>query len=96
VECHSGQTTLEGQAQNISVSGILIRTPTPFPDDEEITLRFTLPGSSHRIECCGRVAHAVPQAFMGVEFVDLPEDVLDRIEKYIASAATDLQARVKR
>jgi hypothetical protein len=75
---------------------MLIRTLTPFAEDEEIILRFTLPGSSDRIECRARVAHAVPDAFMGVEFVDLPEDVLERVEEYIATAATDLQARLKR
>ena len=96
VECRSGRVTLEGLAENISTSGILIRTPTPFPDDEEITLRFTLPGSSDKIECRARVAHAVPDAFMGVEFVDLPEDLLERIEEYAATAATALQARIKK
>jgi len=86
--------TLEARAENVSVSGILIRTPTPFPDDEAITLRFALPGSEHRIECRARVAHAVADAFMGVEFVDLPTDSLDRIEQYIA-AAPALQAKIK-
>ncbi|MBF8305181.1 MAG: hypothetical protein HW398_369, partial [Acidobacteria bacterium] len=38
----------------------------------------------------------VPDAFMGVEFVDLPEDLLERIEEYAATAATALQARIKK
>ena len=96
VECRAGRATLEGLAQNISSSGLLIRTPTPFAEDEEITLRFTIPGSSDRIECRARVAHSVPDAFMGVEFVDLPEDLLARIEEYAATALTDVQARIKR
>jgi hypothetical protein len=75
---------------------MLIRTATPFAEDEEITLRFTLPGSSDRIECRARVAHSVPDAFMGVEFVALPEDLLERIEEYAATAVTDLQARLKK
>ena len=95
VECRAGRVTLEGLAQNISTSGMLIRTATPFAEDEEITLRFTLPGSSDRIECRARVAHAVPDAFMGVEFVDLPEDLLDRIEEYAATAAAGQQPKIK-
>ena len=96
IECRAGQATLVGHGENISTSGVLIRTPTPFGEDEEITLRFTIPGSSDRIECRARVAHAVPDAFMGVEFVDPPEDLLERIEDYATTAATDIQARIKR
>ncbi|MGH9785432.1 MAG: PilZ domain-containing protein [Terriglobia bacterium] len=96
IECRSDQATLEGRGENISVSGLLIRTPTPFAEDEEITLRFTLPGSSDRIECRARVAHSVPDSFMGVEFVDLPDALLERIEEYIATAATDIHARIKK
>ena len=95
IGCRSGQVTLEGRAENISISGVLIRTATPFADDEEIAISFSLPASSHRIECRARVAHAVADAFMGVEFVNLPQDLLDRIEEYIA-AAPALQAKIKR
>ena len=96
VECRAGGVTLEGHGENISTSGMLIRTATPFAEDEEITLRFTIPGSSDSIECRARVAHSVPDAFMGVEFVDLPENLLERIEEYATTAATDFQARIKR
>ena len=74
---------------------MLIRTLTPFAEDEKIILRFTLPGSSDRIECRARVAHAVPDAFMGVEFVDLPQDLFERIEEYAATAATGLPPKIK-
>lgn len=94
VECRSGQVTLEAQGQNISASGMLIRTATSFAEDEEITLRFSLPGFSDSIECRARVAHAVAGAFMGVEFVDLPTDLLDRIEQYV-SATPAPQAKIK-
>ena len=85
IECQAGQTTLQARAENVSVSGLLIRSETPFPEDEEITIRFSLPASSEVIQCRARVAHTVPDAFMGVEFLDLPQDSLDRIEKYIAA-----------
>lgn len=92
IECRSGQTTIEARAENVSISGLLIRTETSFPEDEEITIRFSLPGSDHPIQCRARVAHVVPDAFMGVEFLDLPPESLDRIEKYLA-AAPALQAK---
>lgn len=94
VECRSGPVSVEARAENVSTSGMLIRTLTSFAEDEEITLRFSLPGFSDRIECRARVAHAVADAFMGVEFVDLPTDLLDRIEQYV-SATPALQAKIK-
>jgi len=95
IECRSGAVTLDARAENVSISGILIRTPTPFGDDEEITLRFTLPGAARRIECRARVAHAVADSFMGVEFVDLSPESLAAIEKYVAETPA-LQAGPKR
>ena len=95
VACRSGQVSREARAENVSASGMLIRTTTPFAEDEEITLQFALPGSSHRIECLARVAHAVPDAFMGVEFVDLPQDLFKRIEEYAATAAAGQQPKIK-
>jgi len=86
IECRAGQTTVEARAENVSISGLLIRTETPFAEDTEIALRFSLPASSEPIHCRARVAHTVPDAFMGVEFLDLSQESLDRIEKYIAAA----------
>ena len=92
IECRAGQTTREARAENVSISGLLIRTEAPFAEDEEIAIRFSLPASTEAIHCRARVAHIVPDAFMGVEFIALPQDSLDRIEKYIA-AAPALQAK---
>ena len=92
IECRAGQTTLEARAENVSISGLLIRTESPFAEDAEIAIRFSLPASSEAIHCRARVAHTVPDAFMGVEFLDLPQESLDRIEKFIA-AAPALQAK---
>ena len=85
VECRAGQTALQGNAVNVSTSGLLIRTETPFPEDEEITVAFSLPGSARVIQCRAQVAHVVPNAFMGAEFLDLPPESSERIEKYIAA-----------
>jgi len=94
VECRSGQTTLTCQAENISISGLLIRTGDPFSQDEEITVRFSMPASGSAIECRARVAHVVPEAFMGIQFMDLSPELTDVIEKHV-SAAPALQASDK-
>ncbi len=95
VECRSGQASLTCQAENVSISGLLIRAETPFPEDQEISVRFSFPASGQTVECRARVAHIVPGAFMGVEFVDLPPALAAVIEAYI-SAAPALQSKVKR
>ena len=94
VECRSGQSSLACQIDNVSISGLLIRTEKPFPQDEDLTLRFSLP-SGRGIECRARVAHMVPTAFMGVEFMDLAPEAAAAIEEYIATAPA-LQAKGKR
>ena len=92
ITCHASQTTVEGSAENVSVSGLLIRAEKTFAEGEEITLRFHLPGSSEGIECRVQVAHVVPDVFMGVEFLNLPPESFALIEKYVA-AAPALQAK---
>jgi PilZ domain len=85
VQCRSGETVLNCRIDNISISGLLIRTADPFPQHEELALRFSMP-SGRVIECRARVAHMVPAAFMGVEFIDLPPEAAAVFEQYIAAA----------
>ena len=94
VECRSGQAALTCEVENISINGLLIRTPDPFPQHEELALRFSIP-SGRVIECRSRVAHMVPDAFMGVEFVGLAPEAAVVIEQYIA-ATPALQGKGKR
>jgi hypothetical protein len=93
VECRSGQTSLACQVDNIGIRGLLIRTPDPFPQDEELDIRFRIP-SGRIIECHARVAHMVPGAFMGVEFMDLAPEAVAVIEQYIEISPA-LQAKDK-
>jgi len=86
VECRSGDTVRNCWAENISISGMLIRTGNPFSQHEELQLRFSMPPSEREIECRARVMHAVPDAFMGVEFIDVPELGAELIEQHVAAA----------
>ena len=86
VECRSGETSRNCRAENISITGMLIRTSEPFAQHEELDLRFSVPPSDRVIECRARVMHSVPDAFMGVEFTDIPAAGAKTIEQYIAAA----------
>jgi hypothetical protein len=73
------------KAENISVSGLLVRCTDPFEHDSEITVTFTLPGSSAVISSAARVAHFVPGTFMGLELTGLAPDARQKIDQYINS-----------
>jgi hypothetical protein len=85
IECRQVHEKREGQAENISVSGLLVRCERPFEQDGEISVSFTLPGGADPIHSQARVAHTVPGAFMGLEFLDLLEEYRGQIERYIAT-----------
>ena len=85
LHCQSAETLIEGKAENISISGILVRTAKTLPQGEEIDLFFTVPGMTQGIQAQGRVAHVVPGAFMGLEFVNLSPESTQQIEQYIAA-----------
>ena len=85
LHCQSAETLIEGKAENISISGILVRTAKTLPQGEEIDLFFTVPGMTQGIQAQGRVAHVVPGAFMGIEFVNLSPESTQQIEQYIAA-----------
>jgi hypothetical protein len=85
IECRSGAKFLLVKGENISVSGLLVRCTDPFPQDSEIAVAFTLPGSTTQISSAARVAHIVPAMFMGLELTGLSLEGRQQIERYIAS-----------
>ena len=87
IECRSGSKVLLVKGENISVSGLLVRCTEPFPDDSEIRVAFTLPGSNASISSVARVAHIVPGAFMGLELTGLNPEARQQIDQYVAVAA---------
>jgi c-di-GMP-binding flagellar brake protein YcgR len=85
IDCRGARDAVHGQTSNISVSGLLVRCPTIFPQDDEIEVTFTLPGSRNLIRTRARVAHVVPDAFIGVEFIDPSPESKQEIEQYVAA-----------
>lgn len=85
IECRAGQITVRGSAENIGLGGVLVRADQTFPWDEVVTLLFALPGSTDTFHLKGRIAHVVPGVFMGLEFVELPPYVRERIDQYIST-----------
>lgn len=79
--------TLLGYAENISRHGMMIGTVWPKEVDRELEIEFALPEPVDLVvRCICRVAWARPHSIdpnrpgMGLEFIELPESVADRIE----------------
>ena len=48
-------------------------------------MSFAMPGLEHAVQARGRVAHVVPDRFMGVEFLELDPELTQRIEQHVAA-----------
>jgi len=84
VLCRSGQTKVEGMAENVSIGGLfLVRAAKTFPVNEKIIVEFEIHSSKQALEA--RVVHEVPDMFMGVEFQNLPLKSKELIELYVAT-----------
>ena len=87
IECSFDGRTVSGQAENISISGLLVRCDTTFAQDSEGSITWTLPGSAEPIRSQARVAHEVPEKFMGLELIRPSAADGERIERFVADAA---------
>ena len=93
IECRQGETVVQARAENLSVSGLLVRSKEEFEADTELMVSFLLPGSNAAIRSRARVAHLVPGAFMGLELLDLKAAMLQQIEQYVAASVPLVKAK---
>lgn len=83
VEATAGGRTLRFESRNISVGGLLLRGDETLHENDTFQMRFRLPGHNELIAATGVVQHVSPEAFMGVRFSELSEDVRQAIESYV-------------
>lgn len=77
------------QTGNLSVSGMYILSPNPYPDNTTIQLEFQVPGTDHIVNCHALVLRSTPDGqFMGlsVKFTDMSE----RDRQIVSKAVNDL------
>jgi c-di-GMP-binding flagellar brake protein YcgR len=74
-------------AENISMTGMLIRTARPAPEGETIQLKFTLPAGDKELRMKAVVQHVVPGEYMGLQFVDLDPQVQKAIQEFTESTS---------
>lgn len=80
---------------DINTGGLFVETERLHPVDTLLTLEFTLPGQTSTLRCKGRVAwvnhpewikaSSLPSG-MGIQFLDLEEEVLPALLEYLGMA----------
>lgn len=86
VQAEAGGKTTSMEACNISIGGMLIKTPNTLNEKQKMKLEFTLPGTNHPLSVRGTVQHVSPGAFMGVAFDDLSPENRAAITNYVNEA----------
>lgn len=80
-----------GYSKNISRSGMFIATTNPITPGEQVNLDFQLPPPfKGTVRCCCEVVWKRPHGThlpfepgMGIKFVDMPDDISEKIDKWI-------------
>lgn len=70
------------RASNLSVGGAYFTQTFPLPVGTQATLRFSLPGDEHQIQCGGEIVNA-EELGMGVRFLSLTSEDERRIEALV-------------
>jgi CheY-like chemotaxis protein len=79
---------LEGRSINVSIRGLLLRTPEPVDIGSKLELTFRLPHDDFEIRAVGKAVREHPRGDgtqIGVEFLILRDVARDRIRKYVAA-----------
>jgi uncharacterized protein (TIGR02266 family) len=86
-----GKYDLDGEALDISLGGLFIKSDTLVDLDDTVHIQLTFPEQNDPIICKGKVVYInrdIPSIFqgmihpgMGIEFVDIPEDALEKIDQ---------------
>lgn len=72
------------RASNLSAGGAYFDQTVPLPVGTNVHLRFGLPGDSKPVECRGEIVTAQGLG-MGVHFLELASEDLERLERLIAT-----------
>ncbi len=86
------QKMLSEFSVDLSAGGLYVKTDSPLPVDENLTLRFTLPDQKGMVSCKARVAWVNPKENprkpglppgMGIQFVELSLEDMKSIRRFL-------------
>ena len=73
--------------RDVSVGGMFVSTPKPFPSDAKVSLSFSLRPGDPSLSCHGTVAYPIQGLGMGVQFEDLSEPDRAALQKFVDEAS---------
>ena len=82
----------EGILLDLSATGLDVLTSEPQVTGSLLAVHFQLPDGALDIEARGQVAWANPNGQTGVQLLDLPKEVAEKLEAWLKSAAAALGA----
>ena len=85
-----GGDPMEGIMLDLSQTGMDVLAAQPLHPAALVGLRFTLPDGSLEIETRGEVAWANPNGQSGVRFLDIPADVLEKLQAWLLANAPEV------
>jgi type IV pilus assembly protein PilZ len=85
----AGGQAIQTTTREVSVEGVFVRSLQPPQEGSVISLRLYLPGNAEPDDVRGRVrgVRSEPDSGFWADFVELPEDVLDRIKQLLQRRA---------
>ena len=89
VDCEANEAYSLGRCENISATGILVRTPETFELSTAVLVRFVLPPpTAVSIEAKGTVVRVRPRESMAIQFVELNDRYRAAITDFVKQAAS--------
>ena len=70
-------------ARDVSVGGMFLTDPNPFPAKSGVSLAFRLDPTGPLLACRGEVVYAISGVGMGVKYTEISEQVRQAIEKFV-------------
>jgi uncharacterized protein (TIGR02266 family) len=91
INYRTAQEFLSAYSQNISGGGVFVQTARLLALNDEVLLRFTLPGVPHRFEVPGLVVWSNPTmksatVGMGIKFIKIPPAEAQMIDEFVKKA----------
>jgi len=85
VEAEAGAKRFRGEANDLSVGGLLVLTSVVLPEGASVAVRFPILPGRQPIEARGRVVRAEPGKLLAIAFQGLTEPCREEIIEYIIS-----------
>lgn len=69
--------------RDVSLGGLFVHAKNPFPLQAEVSLSFRLEPTDPPISCRGTVVHSIRGMGMGIQFLELSEEALQFLQKFV-------------